>query len=126
MERDTEKHVSPLIRGFPSLADFIASDIDHSSVIYRRFSRLSARNLLYLQSELAELEVQQDALDSEDLKASTDEKSVLRDWKEFRTRAAAGSIRDIERMDLAKKIQVALKEYSELSPIMEGGSLDKY
>ena len=44
------------LKGYPSLAAFIASDKDKSTVIYRRFDRLSARNLLYLQSELAELE----------------------------------------------------------------------
>ena len=31
---------------FPSLAGFIASDEDKSTSIYRRFERLSARNLL--------------------------------------------------------------------------------
>ena len=115
MDRDLENHTAPLIRGFPSLADFISSDADHSSIIFRRFDRLSARNLLYLQSELAELEAQQDAFDSEDFKATMDEKSILRDWKEFKDRAKAGSKRDVERMDLAKRIQRALKEYSELS-----------
>jgi hypothetical protein len=60
------------LKGYPSLAAFIASDKDKSTVIYRRFDRLSARNLLYLQSELAELEVKQDAFDREDMRASTE------------------------------------------------------
>jgi hypothetical protein len=42
--------------GFPSLADFIASDHDRTSLVFKRFDKLAARNLLYLQSELAELE----------------------------------------------------------------------
>jgi hypothetical protein len=42
--------------GFPSLANFIASDHDRTSLVFRRFDKLAARNLLYLQSELAELE----------------------------------------------------------------------
>jgi hypothetical protein len=42
--------------GFPSLSDFIASDHDRTSLVFRRFDRLAARNLLYLQSELAALE----------------------------------------------------------------------
>lgn len=45
--------------GFPSLAEFIASDPDHTSLVFRRFDKLAARNLLYLQSELAELEAKQ-------------------------------------------------------------------
>jgi len=42
--------------GFPSLANFIASDTDRTSLVFRRFDKLAARNLLYLQSELTELE----------------------------------------------------------------------
>jgi hypothetical protein len=42
--------------GYPSLADFIASDPDRTSLVFRRFDRLAARNILYLQSELADLE----------------------------------------------------------------------
>jgi hypothetical protein len=45
--------------GYPSLAEFIASDPDHTSLVFRRFDKLAARNLLYLQSELAELEAKQ-------------------------------------------------------------------
>ena len=115
MDRDPEKHAAPLIKGFPSLADFIASDADHSSVIFKCFDHLSARSLLYLQSELVELQAEQDALDREDFKASMDEKSILRDWKEFRDRAKAASKRDIERMELAKKIRQTLKRYSEFN-----------
>jgi hypothetical protein len=44
------------LNGFPSLSEFIASDHDRTSLVFRRFDRLAARNLLYLQSELAELE----------------------------------------------------------------------
>lgn len=40
--------------GYHSLASFIGSDKDF--FIFRRFSNLSARNLLYLQDELLELE----------------------------------------------------------------------
>ncbi|CZR55889.1 uncharacterized protein PAC_05777 [Phialocephala subalpina] len=62
--------------GYPSLASFIAT-----------------RNILYLQSELAELEARQDAYDKEDVKGSmTDKKS---------------------RMKLVKEIQETMKEYRE-------------
>jgi hypothetical protein len=44
--------------GFPSLSEFVASDLDRTSLVFRRFDRLAARNLLYLQSELAELEAE--------------------------------------------------------------------
>ncbi|KAF2622485.1 hypothetical protein BU25DRAFT_443147 [Macroventuria anomochaeta] len=53
---------SPLasLDGFPSLAQFIASDPDHTSLVFRRLDRLAARNLLYIQSELVELETLRD------------------------------------------------------------------
>ena len=70
--------------GYPSLASFVASDKDKSTVIFRRFDRLSARNILYLQSELAELEARQDAYDKEDVKGSMTDKKFAWDWYEFK------------------------------------------
>ncbi len=54
--------------GYPRYSAFISSDEDKSTTIFRRFQRLSARNLLYLESELAELEAEQDRLDEESSK----------------------------------------------------------
>ena len=45
--------------GYPSLAEDISSDPDRTSLVFRRFDRLAVRNLLYLQSELVELEAMQ-------------------------------------------------------------------
>jgi hypothetical protein len=42
--------------GFSRVARKIASDIDKTTTIYRRFDRLSACNILLLQAEIAELE----------------------------------------------------------------------
>ncbi|VUC34359.1 unnamed protein product [Clonostachys rosea] len=52
--------------GYPSLAAFMASDPDRTALIFKRFDRLTARTLLYLESELAELQAQLDAFDEED------------------------------------------------------------
>jgi|SRR5882757_7260248 len=52
--------------GFARLALFISSDKEHSSSLYRGYERLAARNLLYLQSELRELEKRFNDLDRED------------------------------------------------------------
>lgn len=68
--------------GYPSLAAFIASDRDKSAAIFKRFDRLAARNLLYLQSELAELEVQLDKFDAEDRKCPEKFQSA-RNWQAF-------------------------------------------
>ena len=45
--------------GYPSLAEDISSDPDRTFLVFRRFDKLAVRNLLYLQSELAELEAMQ-------------------------------------------------------------------
>jgi hypothetical protein len=107
------------IGGFPSVADKIASDVDKTTTIYRRFDKLSARNILLLQAELAELERLQDRYDAEDRKQMDyvviDGRS---DWREFVKNAAEtdryGKIlhpREKEKMDLAIRIRGKLKEY---------------
>lgn len=98
--------------GYPSFAEFIASDRDKSTVVFRRFDRLSARNLLHLQSELCELETRQDALDEKDRKASTEEKRFARNWEEARENAKQGRSQR-ERVELAMEIRAKLREYKE-------------
>jgi len=49
---------------YPSFASFIASDPELS--VFKRFDRLSSRNLLYLQSELLDLQAQLQDFDEED------------------------------------------------------------
>lgn len=74
--------------GYPRFAAFISEDKDKSSTIYRRFERLAARNLLYLESELAELEAKQDELDESYQKESSEIKMTARSWKELRRQAS--------------------------------------
>jgi hypothetical protein len=102
--------------GYPSLAAFIASDKNKSTAIYRRFDRLGSRNLLHLQSELAELEARQDALDAQDLKSATvDEKGDLRDWAIFTEKAKDdNNVREKARLALINEIRMKVKEHSEL------------
>lgn len=93
----------------------MASDRDKSTAIYRRFDRLSARNLLYLQSELAELEARQDEFDQEDLQDDNLEaKRSARDWHFFEVRAEVpDNEREKRRMSLVKEIREKMKEYRE-------------
>ena len=105
------------VKGYPSLAAFIASDCDKSTVIYRRFGRLSARNLLYLQSELVELEARQDALDAEDLRGTLEHKESARDWRTLRRKAAEpGNTGEKERVQVLEEIRQKLKEYRKIFP----------
>jgi hypothetical protein len=108
------------IRGFPSVAQKIASDIDKTTTIYRRFDQLSARNIILLQAELAELEPLQDRYDAEDCKRTEDTVVVdgQSDWLEFVKNATErdGNGRPIhprekEKMNIAIKIREKLKEY---------------
>jgi hypothetical protein len=107
------------INGFPRVAAKIAHDRDKTTTIYRRFDRLSARNLLFLQAELAELEALQDSYDSADL--NTTDQAIIdghSDWAEFERYAKETDnnghpVRPEEKkkMDLALKIRTRLKEY---------------
>ena len=99
--------------GYASLASFIASDNDKTTVIYRRFNRLSARSILYLQSELAELEARQDIFDKEDLEGSMDDAACARDWNTF-TELSRNDGRQKEKMELARQTREVMKEYREL------------
>src|ERR1700709_2688145 len=102
------------VKGSPSLSAFITSDYDHSTFVFKRFDRISARNLLYLQSELAELETLQDEYDREDLKASWYEKSSRRDWKTFKAQSDDMNFpKEQARMQLAMQIREKVKEYKE-------------
>jgi hypothetical protein len=119
MRKDLEKDEVEVnhIPGYPSLAAFIASDRDHSAAIYRRFDRLSARNLLYLQAELVILEKKQDELDQHDLNSDDiDVKGKARNWETLLARAQSGSDDEAkERVQVAKAIRDKIKEYSQYS-----------
>jgi hypothetical protein len=115
MVNDVEKNAFEVVyvKGYPSLAAFIASDRDKSTAIYRRFDRLSARNLLYLQSELQELEERQDAFDAEDLHGGLQEKKSARNWQALKKKAKQqNNEREKKRLDLVFEIRDKLKEYS--------------
>lgn len=101
---------SPYLPGYPSLASFLVSDADQTTAIYKRFNRLAARHLLHLQSELAELQAQQDELDREEWSGTLRSKQYSRNWPEF-CQAASHDPRQKQRKELAEAIGVALKEY---------------
>jgi hypothetical protein len=108
-----------LINGFPRVADKLASDPDKTSTIFRRFDRLSCRNLLYLEAELAELELLQDKSDEEDLKSPHpttikchgDRREFERCAKESDRNGQLVYPKQAERFALAMKMKIKLKEY---------------
>ena len=102
--------------GFASVAAFIAKDPDNTSTIYRRFDRLTARNLLYLQSRLQSLEATLDQLDDEDLhthdKEDKESGKAATSWEDFERLAKDESRgREKKRMEIAEQIEIAIKKY---------------
>ncbi|RYP21279.1 hypothetical protein DL765_002328 [Monosporascus sp. GIB2] len=73
--------------GYPALAAWIGKDPDNETFVFRKFDRLSARNLLHLQCQLIQLEDEIDELDDE--------------------------AREKARLDKADELAVKIKEYHE-------------
>ena len=94
--------------GYPTFAEFIAKDKD--AAIYRRFENLSARNLLYLQSELHELERKLEELDEKDAKDidNEDAQQAARLWTYF---DKDPSDQGLARRTLQAEIKAKIKEY---------------
>ena len=70
--------------GFAAAANFLASDADHESFIFRKFSKLAARDLLDMQNELKYLEQQQEQLDREVTRSEDDVLcSAARNYDDF-------------------------------------------
>lgn len=101
--------------GYPSLADFLASDRDRTILAFKRFDRLAVRNLLYLQSELAELQSRQDAYDAQDISIEDGDlaaKQCARNWGAFTDAVKKGDEKQKDRMELVIEIRKKMKEYS--------------
>jgi hypothetical protein len=99
------------VRGYPKLAGQMA--ILPKIAIFRRFGALNARNLLYLQAELTDLDealLRAESRDSEDPR--WEKKAHARDWYwlEHSTRA---DDQDTMQYNLAMKIREKLREYSQ-------------
>ncbi|CAG9982110.1 unnamed protein product [Clonostachys byssicola] len=110
------------ITGFGELASLIASDEDQTTAVYKRFDKLAARDLLYYECELLELEALQNQYDREDaLDARKPDnadnlqwriRTNARDWVSFKHRAAQeaeandkSDERWKKRMDLAMEVR---------------------
>lgn len=102
--------------GYPTFARFIAKDPD--AAIYRKFESLSARNLLYQQSQLNDLERQLDELDSKDATEKALDinneagERVAREWQHF---AHDDNDRAKLRRQVQERIKRHIKEYRTLS-----------
>ena len=91
--------------GYAAIAACMSSDADLS--IYRRFGELNSCNLLYLQSELMELETSLHELDARanDVARGSDAWSVPRSWYFLQKEGG-------EHLNAVLKLRERLKEYS--------------
>ncbi|KAH6622734.1 hypothetical protein F5144DRAFT_496076 [Chaetomium tenue] len=101
--------------GFPLLAQRISVSPDYESFIFRKFDRLSARNLLHLESRLAYLEHKLDQVDAKAalLSADNETRRSIRAWEAFEENAADPARPEHMHMKLAAQVQETLKEYQE-------------
>ena len=102
-------------RGYASFAAFIASDPELA--IYRRFQHLSARNILYLQSELVEAEKQLAEFDKDDREQENVNFDTMLGticWISLQLQAKH-SDRAKKRRDLVQKMRPLMKEYCKQS-----------
>ena len=98
--------------GYPGLAAWIAHDPDNESYVFRKFDRLSARNLLNLQSQLIALEEKLDRFDRETRQSQDFELRLsARRWETFEKNAEDPNRPERTRMELAKDLQEKIKEY---------------
>jgi hypothetical protein len=100
--------------GYPALSSWISSDIDDEGFIFRRFSRLSARNLLNLQSQLISIEKELEDLDRE----SRQTQDVgLRRWETFENQLKDRSNKLAQRRKrLYDELESKIKSYREFIP----------
>ncbi|KAI1391503.1 uncharacterized protein F4822DRAFT_427350 [Hypoxylon trugodes] len=92
----------------------MAVQADYEAFIFRKFDRLSARNLLHLEAKLAYLEAK---LDIEDKKAAQSQENEtlrsIRTWEAFEEQFNAGDVDCYRQMALLEEIKETLKEYHE-------------
>ncbi|KAI9904945.1 hypothetical protein N3K66_001474 [Trichothecium roseum] len=98
--------------GYPALANWIAADPDNETYIFRKFNRLAARNLLYLQSELCALEESLEKLE-EGIGRDISLIESARMWEIFVDKANDEKRPEWEWMKLRNEIKEKLKEYHE-------------
>lgn len=101
--------------GYPALAQWIAQDPDNETLIFRKFDSLGARNLLYMQAELFDVEkrvrdFEKQILGSRDM----DLQISMRRWETLVENADSLRPRpEQELMLLVKEMRLKTKEYRE-------------
>lgn len=102
--------------GFPALAKTLSRFPDHEGFVFRRFDRLSARNLLHLESKLAYLEWKLHQADHQALHTGDNEElRSIRTWEAFEENAKDQNRPENRRMKICEEIDRALTKYRMLA-----------
>lgn len=98
--------------GYPALSSWIARDPDGETLVFRKFNRMSARNLLHLQCQLTGLEREIDQLDDQARRsADREEQQSSRRWETLIEHAKDPNRPEKKRLKKAEELSVMLKEY---------------
>ncbi|KAK1754761.1 hypothetical protein QBC47DRAFT_384869 [Echria macrotheca] len=98
--------------GFPAFAERLSAFPDHEGFVFRRFNRLSARNLLHLESKLAYLEWKLDHADDKALNSRDNEAlRSMRTWEGFEENAKDESRLENTQMRICEDIDATLAKY---------------
>jgi hypothetical protein len=101
--------------GYPALATWIGGDPDGETLVFRRFRRLSARNLLHMQSQLIQLEQEIDGLDMQArTSADLDARQASRRWETFTKLAADPDRPERVHMEKVNELSAKMKEYGNI------------
>lgn len=98
--------------GYPALAAWIARDPDNETLVFRKFERLAARNVLHLQARLIALEHeinQQDEAARQSVDSKTRQSS--RRWETLVECARDASRQETKRLKSLDELKTLLKDY---------------
>lgn len=104
--------------GFQAVSRWIAADDDGEAFVFRKFDRLAARNLLYLQARMLALEERINKIDG--AAGSMDMLQVLRNWEMLVAKSEDSKVHIEARekmkkqIDLHEELQKTIKEYRKL------------
>lgn len=106
--------------GYTAAASWLASDPDNETLVFRKFDDLAALSLLYMQSEILEMQkkvrdMHKATVDSYDM----DLRDAARTWETLVLQSKPGHDfrKDAkERMDLILDLRMKLKEYRKSRP----------
>lgn len=103
--------------GYTAAAEWLASDADNETFVFRKFDKLAALNLIFLPSEILQIEGKVEKLHQDALHGTMSVKKAARRWEILLSHAQDGSPDErqnaAEKMALVKELREKMREYRE-------------